>query len=150
MRALTKKHEFAGFSFPRYIPEFRKSRYDKRTFRASYVTAGTPVTPKTSTAMFYLDSDFQPFTRWKWCDDVANIKHTGWFCDEYYDSKIRGIVANLPHGKYLAGWSMGGLWHRKLTTVTSTMTRKTLPTPLTAWLNTLRKRKDSIRKNKMK
>ena len=107
MRALTKKHEFAGFRFPRYIPEFRKSRYDKRTFRAIYVTAGNPITPKTATAMFYLDSDFQPFTRWKWCDDVANIKHTGWFCDEYCDSKIRGIVANLPHGKYLAGWSTG-------------------------------------------
>jgi len=40
--------------------------------------------------------------------DGVRIDHTGWFCDEYGDGgKIRGIVVALPHGRFLAGWSMG-------------------------------------------
>jgi predicted GNAT superfamily acetyltransferase len=38
--------------------------------------------------------------------DGVRIDHTGWFCDEY-GTKIRGIVVALPHGRFLAGWSMG-------------------------------------------
>jgi hypothetical protein len=57
----------------------------------------------------YLDSDFFPGLRWEYADEVASsIHHTGWFCDEYEDDKIRGIVLRLPKGRgFLAGWTMG-------------------------------------------
>lgn len=60
--------------------------------------------------MFYLGGSDQPFTDWIWCDCVADahISHTGWWADEFGDyCTIRGIVARLPHGRYMAGWSMG-------------------------------------------
>ena len=47
--------------------------------------------------------------RWKWADDIsgAGIYHDGWFCDEFQDQTVRGIVVRLTHGRMLAGWSMG-------------------------------------------
>jgi hypothetical protein len=50
-----------------------------------------------------------PGLRWKWCDEARrSIRHTGWYCDEYQDQKIRGLVMRLPQGRgFLAGWSMG-------------------------------------------
>ena len=57
----------------------------------------------------YLDSDFFPGLRWKYADEVSrSIRHTGWFCDEYGDDTIRGLVLRLPKGRgFLAGWTMG-------------------------------------------
>lgn len=109
---------FASFplSRPIYIlpkqchPSVRLDIYRKR--RESRKRCG-PYTihsaPSSSTtAFFYHDSDFAPGLRWDWCDDVAPIKHTGWFCDEYQSETIRGLVFRLPKGRgYLAGWSMG-------------------------------------------
>lgn len=58
---------------------------------------------------FYLgDSATMPFTRWQWCDDVSKrIDHMGWFCDEFQDNKMRGIVVRLANGTFVAGYSMG-------------------------------------------
>jgi hypothetical protein len=60
---------------------------------------------------FYLESSCAPFhLRWQYCDGVAGVRieHTGWFCDEYCDEKIRGLVFTLPKGRgFLAGWTMG-------------------------------------------
>lgn len=105
---LTPEFTFAGFTFPRYIPELRRSNFDKRTSRSIYYHAPKPLTGKHPGKGFYLDSDGSP-NRWEWADEIdgARINHTGWFCDEYRDEKIRGIVVRLPHGKLLAGWSMG-------------------------------------------
>lgn len=106
MRKLETEFTFAGFNFPRYIPELSKSRYDKRTSRSVYIVAPRPDQAGKGYG-FYLD-DFRSPHRWMWCDEAApSINHTGWFCDEYQDSKIRGLIVLLPHGKYLAGWSMG-------------------------------------------
>lgn len=57
----------------------------------------------------YLDSDFFPGLRWQYADEVSrSIKHTGWYCDEYGDDTIRGLVLRLPKGRgFLAGWTMG-------------------------------------------
>jgi hypothetical protein len=35
------------------------------------------------------------------------LNHTGWFADNFQDQTIFGIVIFLPHGRFLAGWSMG-------------------------------------------
>lgn len=106
---------FAGFQWPRYVarmacgPAQLRKKWEGLKFCGEYYHAPKPENAGTGRG-FYLDSNGQPFTRWKWCDEVSGvyIDHTGWFCDEYGDGgKIRGIVAALPHGRFLAGWSMG-------------------------------------------
>jgi len=103
---------FAGFQWPRYLasmacgPAALRKKWTRRVV-GEYYHAPRPHQAGTGRG-FYLDSDGQPFTRWQWCDDVpgVSINHTGWL-DEYGDDKIRGIVVSLPHGRFLAGWSMG-------------------------------------------
>jgi hypothetical protein len=107
---------FAGFQWPRYVarmacgPAALRKKWAGRKFCGEYYHAPCPDTAGTGRRFFYLDSDDQTFTRWQWCDEVPGVRigHTGWFCDEYGDyEKIRGIVVALPHGRFLAGWSMG-------------------------------------------
>ena len=108
-----KQFTFAGFTYPRRLwevtngPASLKRKWEGRKYTGGYFISPRP--DSVDSVGFYLASDGQPFTRWQWCDDVADscIEHTGWFCDGYQDSKIRGIVVNLTHGRYLAGWSMG-------------------------------------------
>ena len=68
-----------------------------------------PEAGKQESRMFYFASDFAPGLRWEWCDEVAPvISHSGWYCDQFCDETIRGVVFRLPHGRgFLAGWSMG-------------------------------------------
>jgi hypothetical protein len=111
MTPLPIEFTFAGFNFPRYIPEIRRSsKYDKRTSRSIYYHAPKPLTAGPHPGRgFYLDNHGSP-NRWKWADEIsgASIRHTGWYSDEYGDAeKIRGVVIYLPHGRMLAGWSMG-------------------------------------------
>ena len=116
MRPITDPHiarfTFAGFQWPRYVAtltplaQLRKQR-ETRRYCGGYYHAPTPNAH--NGRGFYLSDAGQPFTRWEWCDNIdgANIDHTGWWTDEYCDSKIRGIVVRLPHGRFMAGWSMG-------------------------------------------
>lgn len=49
----------------------------------------------------------QNFRNERYCDEVhSSIEHTGWYCDVHQDSKARGIVANLPHGRYISGYEL--------------------------------------------
>lgn len=106
---------FAGFQWPRHLarmacgPAALRKKWAGHKFCGEYYHAPRPETAGTGRG-FYLESDGQPFARWKWADDVApcDIPHTGWFCNEYGDGeKIRGIVVFLPNRRFLAGWSMG-------------------------------------------
>lgn len=105
---------FAGFSWPRNIArmvvgfEAMKAKRETRKVCGEYFHAPKPENAGTGKG-FYLNDAGQPFTRWAWCDEVEqSIRHTGWFTDEYgIRETIRGIVVRLPHGKFLAGWSMG-------------------------------------------
>lgn len=115
MNAQTEKFTFAGFTWPRYVarmacgPVALRKKWEGRKVCGEYYHAPRPEQAGKGRS-FYLNSDGQPFTRWQWCDDVPGVRidHTGWFTDEYGDSeKIRGIVVALPHGRFLAGWSMG-------------------------------------------
>lgn len=106
------RFNFAGFTWPRYVATLtplsglRKKR-ERRRFTGGYYHAPTPNV--NNGRGFYLDDAGQPFTRWQWCDDVegAGIDHTGWWVDDYCDGKMRGVVILLPHGRFIAGWSMG-------------------------------------------
>ena len=46
----------------------------------------------------------------RFCDDVARIGHNGWFTDTDGSEKARGVVARIPHGRFIAGyhWSSNG------------------------------------------
>jgi hypothetical protein len=119
MKSMTRKLEteftFAGFDFPKWQwslprgPLPKRAKEAKNRWTSGYYHKPTP--NNTDGIGFYLsDSGGNPFQlRWKWCDDIAtHIKHTGWFCDDYQDQTIRGLVLALPHGRgWLAGWSMG-------------------------------------------
>jgi hypothetical protein len=106
---------FAGFTWPRAVamlPEgalARRISRMRRPLTGPYCHAPEPRTPGEQAKFFYLDSEFMPGLRWRWCDEVVkSIRHTGWFYNDIHDEKIRGLVMQLPHGRgYLAGWSMG-------------------------------------------
>lgn len=104
--------QWAGFTFPRRIVGLpRGSKTDRlQAARAGnacgpYYTSPKPLTG--GTRGFYLGECER--MRWTWADGIsgAEIHHNGWFCDEFGDQTIRGIVVRLTHGRMLAGWSMG-------------------------------------------
>ena len=103
---------FAGFKFPKHLWSLPKGSFAKRLARRNPVTTGEYIhgaKPDCRVKSFYLDSDFMPALRWQWCDDVcSSIRHTGWYCDSFQDSTIRGLVMRLPKNRgFIAGWSMG-------------------------------------------
>jgi hypothetical protein len=114
----TSNTTFAGFDYPftfgilprgplaKRLAEYRQTR-GKRT--CGPYDRSEPA-PNPRGAYFYLESDFAPGLRWKWCDEIrgAHIGHEGWFCDDCQDQTIRGFVMRLPHGRgFIEGWSMG-------------------------------------------
>lgn len=112
MRKLEKEFSFAGFDFPKYLWTLPKGPWRKRLERMRNPHCdgyyGSPRINDSGT-IFYLESDFMPDLRWKWCDEACSrIRHKGWFCDEYQEETIRGLVMRLPNSRgFLAGWSMG-------------------------------------------
>lgn len=57
------------------------------------------------TPIWYTQSGAE-FRNERYCDDIGvrGIDHRGWFTDDMQDEKVRGIVASLPHGRFLAGY----------------------------------------------
>lgn len=107
---------FAGFQFPKCVwtlpkgkPAARIAERRKPACTGPYYHAPKPDSAGRG-AGFYLDSDGMPGLRWQWCDEIngTNIRHEGWYADEFQDTTIRGIVFTLPKNRgFLAGWSMG-------------------------------------------
>lgn len=104
---------FAGFTFPKYVWTLPSGNFRKRIERH---TPGKKCTgdyyhapkPGNDSSGFYLESDGVPGLRWKWADEVVNLRHTGWFCDDFQYQTVRGVVFRLPNNRgFLAGWSMG-------------------------------------------
>jgi hypothetical protein len=113
MTPLNPEFTFAGFTWPRYVADMacgRPAMARKREIRR--ICGGYYHAPRPNASEgrgFYLADAGMPGHRWQWADemDSVNIQHRGWFCDDDQDQTIRGIVILLPHGRYLAGWSMG-------------------------------------------
>ena len=61
------------------------------------------------TFSFYLDSAFCPDLRWTYADEITYlIRHRGWYCDDFQEDTMRGIVFRLPKSRgFLVGWTMG-------------------------------------------
>lgn len=111
---LEKEFEFAGFTWPRYVAVLPNGSMVDRLKRAKERFTGAyyhAPKPGNDGRGFYLsETSGMGFNlRWQWADDIdSSIEHTGWWCDDYQDQKIRGIVFSLAHGRgWLAGWSMG-------------------------------------------
>lgn len=115
---MTQPITFAGFSFPQEIPILPRAPLVKRLaeFKVNHGNRvcgpyfRTQPSVNAKGMSFYLGSDFMPDMRWEWCDEVegSRVRHTGWFCDDFQDQKIRGLVFRLPHSRgFLAGWSLG-------------------------------------------
>lgn len=112
MRKLDPEFTFAGFTWPRYIATLPTGTPRNRL---EYVKAGrisrsyhAPTPNYKGPWGMYHDACRNAGLRWKWADDIARIDHRGWYCDEYQDQTMRGIVLRLPRGRgFLAGWSMG-------------------------------------------
>lgn len=106
---------WAGFTFPRHVVELPSGTRHERLQAARvgnacgpYYTSPEPIIGGARGAYgFYLGECKR--MRWTWADGIsgAEIHHNGWFCDEFGDQTIRGIVVRLTHGRMLAGWSMG-------------------------------------------
>jgi len=104
-RPLTPEFTFAGFTFPRYvatlaigIPALRRQR-ELRKVCGGYFHAPRPNDNRGRG--FYLGDAGMPCERWEWASD------TEWYCDEFGDQTMRGLILRLPHGRFLAGYSMG-------------------------------------------
>lgn len=104
-RPLTPEFTFAGFTFPRYVatlaigtPALRRQR-ELRRVCSGYFHAPRP--NDNNGRGFYLGGAGQPAPRWEWASD------TEWYCDEFGDQTMRGLILRLPHGRFLAGYSMG-------------------------------------------
>ena len=103
-RPLTPEFTFAGFTWPRYVatlaigPAALRRQRDIRKVCGGYFHAPRP--NDNSGRGFYLGDAGQPAPRWEF---------TGaeYYCDRDRHDTIRGIILRLPHGRFLAGYSMG-------------------------------------------
>lgn len=108
MRKLETEFKFAGFTWPRYVVDMAIGKQAiKRKFEGRKVCGGYYHAPKpnaNSGRGFYLESAGQPFARYE-------LTEEGFYCDIEGFSTVYGIVAKLPHGRFLAGCSEGvGMW----------------------------------------
>jgi hypothetical protein len=107
---------YASFNYPKYIYQLPrplglqglKKKRDMRKHSGGYYNPEPrPIVGSHPGGSFYLGSDFEPGRYIKRADEIICLNHTGWFADNFQDQTIFGIVIFLPHGRFLAGWSMG-------------------------------------------
>lgn len=108
MRKLETEFNFAGFAWPRYVADMAIGKQSiKRKFEGRKVCGGYYHAPKPNNNNgkgFYLDDAGQPFTRYE-------LTEEGFAGDSDGFATVNGIVAKLPHGRFLAGCTEGvGMW----------------------------------------
>ena len=102
---LTPEFTFAGFTWPRYVatlaqgPAALRRQRELRKVCGGYFRAPRP--NSNSGRGFYLGGAGMPCQRWEWASD------TEWYADDDGHTTMRGIILRLPHGRFLAGHSMG-------------------------------------------
>lgn len=110
---MKKEFSFAGFNFPKSVFTLPKGKPQERKglkrLTSGYYHAPTP--NNKTVIGFYLgcNSGGTPFRlRYKFADEIVNLRHNGWYCDIYGNQTIRGIVFTLPNRRgFVAGWTMG-------------------------------------------
>lgn len=112
---------FAGFDYPRHVwtlpkgtPAARlahRRKHGRSPCGPAYYTEPGVIRSARDCERGTYHTDDGPAggLRWRWCDEVVDLRHQGWYCDyEMQDDTLRGFVARLPHGRgFIIGWSMG-------------------------------------------
>lgn len=88
---------------PKSWRDIRGAAFKNLSAYCGALSQGFKGTDNYKTPIWYSHAGEQ-FRNERFCDDVARIGHTGWFTDTFHDEKARGIVARLPHGRFIAGY----------------------------------------------
>lgn len=88
---------------PKSWRDIRGTNFKNVSAYCGALSQGFNGTDKYKTPIWYAHTGEQ-FRDERFCDDVARIGRTGWFTDTDGDEKARGIVARLPHGRFIAGY----------------------------------------------
>lgn len=56
--------------------------------------------------LYAFEADSLPVRRIRDAHEIADMRHSGWYCDDDCGELCIGIVASLPHGRFLAGWRL--------------------------------------------
>lgn len=86
--------------------DWRAARWDTLLARTSELSQGFNGDSAAKTHVWYTHYVGAIFRDERACDTVegARIKHDGWYCDADCDETIRGLVARLSHGRFIAGY----------------------------------------------
>lgn len=104
---------FASFNYPRKffmlprgtLADRMKARRSPRVTGDYYQSVPRPNNRESS---FYLASDFMPGLRWEYAGESRQIKHTGWFIDDWSGDTVSGLVMRLPRSRgFVPGWTLG-------------------------------------------
>lgn len=88
---------------PKSWRDIRGATFKNLSAYCGALSQGFDGTDKYKTPVWYSHTGEQ-FRNERFCDDVARVDHTGWHTDIDGDEKARGIVGNLPHGRFIAGY----------------------------------------------
>lgn len=114
-------YAYAGFDYPRFVwtlpkgtPAARlalRRKHGRNPCGPAYYTEPRAIrlARDCERGTYHEDDGPAGGLRWRWCDEVAGLRHKGWYCDdEVQDYTMRGFVARLSHGRgFIIGWSMG-------------------------------------------
>ena len=88
---------------PKSWRDIRGATFKNVSAYCGALSQGFNGTDKYKTPIWYSHTGEQ-FRNERFCDDAAWIGHTGWFTGNFQDEKARGIVGNLTHNRYIAGY----------------------------------------------
>ena len=94
---------------PQSWRDIRRTNYKNVSAYCGALSQGFNGTDKYKIPIWYSHTGEQ-FRDERFCDDVVRIDHTGWFTDTEGRETARGIVARIPHGRFIAGyrWTSNG------------------------------------------
>ena len=88
---------------PKSWRDIRGATYKNVSAYCGALSQGFNVSGNYKTPIWYCSTGEQ-FRDERFCADVARSGHTGWFTDTDGGEKARGIVARIPHGRFIAGY----------------------------------------------
>ena len=88
---------------PKSWRDIRGATFKNVSAYCGVLSQGFDGTDHCKTPVWYSHTGEQ-FRNERFCDDVARMGHTGWFTDTEGGEKARGIVARIPHGRFIAGY----------------------------------------------
>ena len=90
---------------PKSWRDIRRTNFKSVSAYCGGLSRGFNGTDRYKTPIWYAHTGEQ-FRNERYADEIAEayIQHTGWFTDTDGGEKARGIVGNLTHGRFIAGY----------------------------------------------